>query len=323
MIKAILVGAGRIALSHLPHIIFHPKIDLVAIVEPNRISRFLFRRLTKIPVIDDLRRLDDESYDSAFVLTPPSTHFLIVRSLLKKKKNVLLEKPLSLNPNDSQQLLELAKKNQVQFSVGYVYRFHPMFRKLKHMLNDEVQKEVISAKMNMLGNVVSKETPRTWRNTGIGSGCIYDYGCHVIDLSLYLFGKPSSTYCLEKKELFQDGVVDKFIAELVYNEEFKLQVNCNWADSTVRKAGIEIEICTKNEIIWTDGQLLHVRGAKEESFTIKDLNTNVSYYLRGEEFQNQLDEFVTQISTESLDFEGAEDASFCDKIISELHECKL
>lgn len=323
MIRSIVVGAGRIALSHLPHIIFHPKIDLVAIVEPNRVARFLFRRLTKIPVIDDISRLDDDLYDSAFVLTPPSTHFLIVSNLLRKKKNVFLEKPLSLNPNDSQQLLELAQKYQVQFSVGYVYRFHPIFRKLKSILSERVASEIMSAKINMLGNVVSKETPKTWRNTGVGSGCIYDYGCHVIDLSLYLFGRPSITNCLEKKELFQEGVVDKFIAELVYDKEFKLQVNCDWANSTVRKAGIEIEICTKNEVIWTDGQLLQIRGAKQENLTIKDLNTDVSYYLRGEEFQNQLDEFVKQANTKKLNFDGAEDASFCDEIISQIHECKL
>lgn len=323
MIRSIVIGAGRIALSHIPHIIFHRKIELVAIVEPNRVARFIFRRLTNIPVIDDLGRLDDFLYDSAFVLTPPSTHFLIVSNLLKKKKNVFLEKPLSLNPNDSQKLLELAKKNKVQFSVGYVYRHHPIFRKLKHILSDELQSKITSAKIKMLGNVVSKETPKTWRNNGVGSGCIYDYGCHVIDLSLYLFGKPSSTNCIEKKELYQEGVVDKFIAELVYEKQFNLQVNCDWANSNVRKAGIEIEICTQNEVIWTDGQLLQVRSVKEKNLTIKDLNTDVSYYLRGEEFQNQLDEFVTQANTKKFNLEGAEDACFCDKIISQLYECNL
>jgi len=321
--RSIVIGAGRIALSHLPHIIFHPKIDLVAIIEPNWVARFIFRKLTNIPVMDDLSKLDNDFYDSAFILTPPKTHFSIASVLLKKKKNIFIEKPLSLHPKDSHQLLELAKKNQVQFSVGYVYRFHPIFRKLKLILSKEEQNEIISAKIQMLGNVVSKQTPKTWRNTGIGSGCIYDYGCHVIDLSLYLFGKPSFTNCLEKKELFQEGVVDKFLAELVYGEKFKLLVNCDWANSSVRKAGIEIEIKTNNGVIWTDGQLLQIRGVREENITIKNLNTDVPYYLRGEEFQNQLDDFVTQINTKKINLEAAEDASFCDKIISELHECKL
>ena len=325
MIRVIIIGAGRIALSHLPHILIHPKIELVAIVEPNIAARFIIEKLSQVKVVNRLEKLKPSDYDAAFVLTPPSTHFQIGKSLLEQGKHLFLEKPLSLDPNHSEKLYQLAKQNKVEISVGYVYRFLPVFVKFKELLDNLKSKEILSAKINMCGNVVTEKTPKTWRNMGIGSGCIYDYGCHAIDLSLFLFGKPDEVICLEKHELFQEGVVDKFSAKLKFknNNNFDLDLNCNWADESVRKAGITIEINSHDLSLWTDGQLLKMSGESNLNLSIKNLNTDVPYYLRGEEFQNQLDQFITNITSRALNYKSAKHAVICDKIISQLYECKL
>lgn len=325
MIKAVIIGAGRIALSHLPHIRNHPDIELVAIVEPNTVARFIIKRLTRVRVISSLNKLKCSDYDAAFVLTPPQTHFPITKSLLDQAKHVFLEKPLSLRPDHSRQLLELAKKNKVEFAVGYVYRFHPVFMKLKELLINTSLEDIVSAEIVMSGNVVSANTPKTWRNVGLGSGCIFDYGCHSIDLSLFLFGRADNVVCLEKHELYQMGVVDKFKARLEFrtNKKFDLNINCNWADSNVRKAGITIKINSCEQSLWTDGQLIKGSGKNSFELSFKDLNTDVPYYLRGEEFQNQLDHFVSSVASSAASYQGAEHAVICDQIISQLHEHKL
>jgi scyllo-inositol 2-dehydrogenase (NADP+) len=325
MISVIVIGAGRIALSHLPHILSHDDVDLVAIVEPNIISRLIFKRLFSVNVVASLDKLPIDSYDCAFILTPPQTHFSIANSLLKEGKHVFLEKPLSLNPDHSYQLVKMARKKSVQFSVGYVYRFHPVFMKVKALLESGLYGDIDSAQIDMLGNVVSAETPITWRNVGVGSGCLYDYGCHVLDLSLFLFGRPNQVTCLDKEELFQKGVVDKFEAKLSHKaeSEFDCHISCNWADSSVRKAGITINIRTTKNTLWCDGQLIRIRGAIAKELSIKDLNTDVSFYLRGEEFQNQLDSFLISINQNNLSYQSAEDAALCDDLIAQLHKVNL
>ena len=325
MIKSVIIGAGRIALSHLPHILIHPKVKLVAIVEPNIIARFVIKRLTRVRVVSSLDKLKCSDYDAALVLTPPQTHFPITKSLLNQGKHVFLEKPLSLKPDHSRQLLELAKKNKVEFAIGYVYRFHPVFMKLKELLIERSSEDIVSAEIAMFGNVVSADTPKTWRNVGLGSGCIFDYGCHAIDMSLFLFGRADEVICLEKHELYQKGVVDKFSAKLKFqhNKNFDLDLNCNWADTNTRKAGITIHINFHESSLWTDGQLIKISGSNKSEFSIKNLNTDVPYYLRGEEFQNQLDHFVSCISSSALSYIGSEHAVICDQIISQLHEHKL
>tara|TARA_B100001059_G_C17835385_1_gene587707 strand:- start:1280 stop:2257 length:978 start_codon:yes stop_codon:yes gene_type:complete len=325
MIRAVIIGAGRIALSHIPHISIHPKIELVAIVEPSIVARFIIKRLSRVKVISSIDKLAYSDYDAAFILTPPHTHFQITKPLLDEGKHIFLEKPMSLDPCQSHKLLELAKKNKLEFTVGYVYRHHPLFMRFKELLEKMVSEGILAAEINMCGNVVSEETPKTWRNKGVGSGCIYDYGCHVINLALFLFGKPDEVICTEKKELFQEGVVDKFSARLGFknHKNFDLNVNCNWADTTVRKAGISIKIDSYDHSMWTDGQLLKLSGKNNLELSIKDVDTDVSYYLRGEEFQNQLDQFVASIISRSLNYQNLEHAVICDEIISQLHECKL
>jgi scyllo-inositol 2-dehydrogenase (NADP+) len=325
MIRAVIIGAGRIALSHLPHILNHPDIEPVAIVEPSRIVRFMINKLTGVRVVARLDKVDRASFDCAFILTPPQTHFDIGNSLLDDGKHVFLEKPLTLNPDQSERLINIAKDRKVQFSVGYVYRFHPVYNKLKEMLDCGEYGAIRSSEITMLGNVVSQASPKTWRNVGLGSGCLFDYGCHVIDLSLFLFGRPDQVVCIDKQELFQIGVVDKFKAKLEYRglSHFDSDIFCNWADGHVRKAGIVINIIMDNNSLWTDGQLIKVRGDNTLDYSIKDLNTDVPYYLRGEEFKIQLDCFVTAITNNKINYTNAEDAVFCDRVIFDLHEKKL
>jgi len=323
LVRILVVGAGRISLSHIPHILTHSKSDLVGIVEPGRISRFIIKILANVPVYSSLNKVPKNSFDGAFILTPPSTHFNLAYSLLDAGKHVFIEKPLTLSPNHSKQLVELAMSKNVQISVGYVYRYHPVFMHLKTELEKDIFESINSVEISMSGNVVSSETPKTWRNTGLGSGCIFDYGCHVIDLSLFLFGRPDKVICLDKHEIFQKGVIDKFSATLSYEKDFNVNIVCNWADSSLRKAGIEIKIYTDKNIIWSDGQRIEISGDNPTKHTIKDLNTDVSYYLRGEEFQIQLDNFFSNIINKSKNYTGAEDAASCDEIIAKLYEYKL
>tara|TARA_Y100001980_G_C14512340_1_gene287767 strand:- start:791 stop:1324 length:534 start_codon:yes stop_codon:yes gene_type:complete len=174
----------------------------------------------------------------------------------------------------------------------------------------------------MRGNVVSSDSKITWRNLGKGSGCLYDYGCHVIDLSIFLFGKPNFVKCLSKEELYQPGVVDRFSANIDHADFFNItsRITCNWADATIRKAGLVLEIETQNHSIYTDGQTIKISGETTKSYSIKDLDTNVNFYLRGEEFQNQIETFFSSITNEKLSYEEIEDAVMADEVLLQIYE---
>lgn len=57
--------------------------------------------------------------------TPEGTHYPIARDCLKAHKHVLLEKPIAMEFWEADELIEIARRNQVKFTIGYSQRFNP------------------------------------------------------------------------------------------------------------------------------------------------------------------------------------------------------
>ena len=82
----------------------------------------------------------DETYDfcdSYIIATPPKTHFAIASNCLDRKKNVLVEKPLTLNVEDSYLLYEKAKKVDKTLAVGHLLLFHPAIKIIKKLIDSK------------------------------------------------------------------------------------------------------------------------------------------------------------------------------------------
>ena len=58
---------------------------------------------------------ESEEFDAAFVVTPTSTHSKIAKKLLESKKHVFVEKPLTYQSQDGEELAKLAEKNNRQY----------------------------------------------------------------------------------------------------------------------------------------------------------------------------------------------------------------
>jgi predicted dehydrogenase len=51
--------------------------------------------------------------------TPEANHYPIARDCLKAGKNVMLEKPIALELWEADELIQLAKRNNLKFTIGY------------------------------------------------------------------------------------------------------------------------------------------------------------------------------------------------------------
>ena len=76
--------------------------------------------------------------------TPEANHYPIARDCLKSGKNVMLEKPIALELWEADELIQLAKRNNLKFTIGYSQRFNPKIAFAKKKITD-----------GTLGNVVS------------------------------------------------------------------------------------------------------------------------------------------------------------------------
>ncbi|MDE1727049.1 MAG: Gfo/Idh/MocA family oxidoreductase [Thaumarchaeota archaeon] len=122
--------------------------------------------------------LGSEQFDAAFVCTPTSTHFEIARNLLQKKKNVFVEKPMTYLSREGEELLELAKKNKVVLTSGYIERFNPAVSLVKEYVRTKKYGELIMLEFHR-----ENRMPPHIKDVGI----IYDTSVHDIDTAMWLF----------------------------------------------------------------------------------------------------------------------------------------
>jgi myo-inositol 2-dehydrogenase/D-chiro-inositol 1-dehydrogenase len=76
--------------------------------------------------------------------TPEQNHFPIARDCLKAGKHVLLEKPISIELWEADELITLAKRGGIKFTIGYSQRFNTKIAYAKKKIADGTLGKVVS-----------------------------------------------------------------------------------------------------------------------------------------------------------------------------------
>ncbi len=122
--------------------------------------------------------MNAEKFDAAFVCTPTITHYELAKRLLEQKKNVFVEKPMTYLSNQGDELMELAKKNKVILTSGYIERFNPAVSLVKEYVKSKKYGELIMLEFHR-----ENRMPNHIKDVGI----IYDTSVHDIDTAMWLF----------------------------------------------------------------------------------------------------------------------------------------
>jgi len=95
--------------------------------------------------------------------TPESNHFPITRDCLKAGKHVLLEKPVAIELWEADELITLAKRGGLKFTIGYSQRFNPKIAFAKKKITDGTLGSVVSVLVSrhVTRNLGEKITGRT------------------------------------------------------------------------------------------------------------------------------------------------------------------
>jgi predicted dehydrogenase len=121
MVRAGVIGAGWWAtFAHLPALASHADAELVAIADrdPGR-ARIAAERFGVPRWFDDHRPLLELALDAVVVATPHHTHFELARDALLAGADVLVEKPMVIEPEHGRELVALARANGRALHVGH------------------------------------------------------------------------------------------------------------------------------------------------------------------------------------------------------------
>ncbi len=132
---------------------------------------------------------------ACFVHTPTHTHYAIIKTLLEHKIHVYVDKPISQNIKETEELIAYAKENKLILMTGFNRRFAPYTKKLKAIENK-----------NMIH--IQKHRANTQQDTQFAT---YDMMIHVIDTALHLLDEEIieiDTKLIEKNNHFQRAIVN-------------------------------------------------------------------------------------------------------------------
>ncbi len=307
MLKAGIIGLGKMGLSHAAIVAPHKDVDLVAVCDTSSLVLDGIKKFTGINVYDDYRKMiDSEILDFVIVATPTKFHFPMVKYALEKGIHTFCEKPFSLTIKEGEEMVSLAEKNNLVNQVGYHNHFIGTFRELRRLIKSGVLGELVHFTGEAYGPVVTKPKGGTWRSDpGEGGGCLFDYASHVINLIQEVIGRPVSAVGAQLKKIYSRDVEDAVYSVLKLESGLSGILSVNWSDETYRKMSTSISIIGKKGKIICDATELKIylkepdaQENLERGWTIKyitELAIPVDFYLRGEEYSAQIDNFVRHV----------------------------
>lgn len=312
MIKAAIIGLGKMGISHCAIVNAHPDVNLLAVCDTSTFVLDAFKKYSSLRCYTDfIKLIENEKPDCVFVATPTKFHFDIVKYALEKGIHVFCEKPFCLNMKQSSELVKLAEEKKLVNQVGYHNHFLGTFREMKRMIDSNLIGDIYHFFGEAYGPVVTREKSGSWRsNREEGGGCLFDYASHVLNLIQELVGKPVKASGTFLKSIYSKGVEDAVYTTLVLQNGISGQLSVNWSDETFRKMSTSLTVNGMKGKIICDATELKIylkQDAPGENLTrgwniryITDLCIPVNFYLRGEEYSAQIDYFIDHIKNNKV-----------------------
>jgi scyllo-inositol 2-dehydrogenase (NADP+) len=313
MTRIALVGLGKMGLSHLSLLRPLPGVEVVGVCDSTGYVLDVLGKYTGLPTFTDYAEmLRSATPDAVVVATPTHLHEPMVRAALEAGIHVFCEKPLVLDPVRGAALVRLAEEKGLVTQVGYHNRHVGSFQEAKRLVDLGAVGTVRGALAEAYGPVVVRTPGRSWRSRrGSGGGSLYDYAAHPLDLLTWYLGDPVSVNGAHLTSIHSTETDDAVAATISYATATAV-LNVNWSDDSQRKMSTRISL-------WGDAGRINVDRYEaqvylsgrapvpegyEEGWNVRygtDLQAAPVFYVRGEEYSQQLEDFVRRVAERDVE----------------------
>ena len=151
--------------------------------------------------------------DVVLVATPNNFHKDYCVRALESGKNVVCEKPVCMNMQELDEIFAAAERSGKLFTVHFNRRWDVDYNIVKDVLAQNLVGKPYQVYSRLFSN---RNIPGDWRTVkASGGGFLFDWGIHMIDQVLQLFGNPVSVHA-DLKNIYQPEVDDAIRLDLKY-----------------------------------------------------------------------------------------------------------
>jgi UDP-2-acetamido-3-amino-2,3-dideoxy-glucuronate N-acetyltransferase len=130
---------------------------------------------------------------TVMIALPAEMHWSFAKRALEAGKDVYIEKPITLDVNQAQELVDLARKRNLVLMVGHLLHYHPAIETIKTIVNSGQIGKII----NIVSNRLNLGIFRTNENS------LWSLAPHDLSVILSLCGNklPESVQCFGQANL--------------------------------------------------------------------------------------------------------------------------
>ena len=280
--KYLVIGCGSIGKRHTRNLV-SLNVGEVTVVDTNKKRLDHLRNDLPVRTFSELNEaLEADSYEAAFICTPPSLHVQQAITLAGRDIHCFIEKPLS---NDLEGIEELKKisesKNRTVF-IGYTVRFFPLIRKIQELIADNAIGKVLFLKASIGYYLPYWRPHEDYRkgygaNESLGGGIILD-ASHEIDYARLFLGEVEevSSVCRKLSSLEIDTEDYAEITMRHKNGAYS-HIHLDYLQTNYRRS-CEI-VGDKGMILWDINEgVLKQYGTKDKEYHVhyEGIGTNVN-----------------------------------------------
>ncbi len=202
--RVAMIGGGMISDVHLKALAAHRHVDLACLVEPNPTVREAQAAKYGIArgCADHREVLEDPSIEAVDVAVPHYLHCPITLDALAAGKHVICEKPIGLNLDEADRMIEAAEASSGRLLVKKYLRTCPHHTMARQIIRSGGIGRVylatgfISVQQRHIENDADN-----WRGNWekAGGGMLIDGGVHLIDLMQFMLGRATAVSATAKR----------------------------------------------------------------------------------------------------------------------------
>lgn len=299
MIKVGILGLGNIGAFHIRNaynaLKENVKIEACFDVVEQNFER-AGENIRRYTCLDEFFQQEKGRLDYVDICLPTFMHKDIAVRAMNAGFNVLCEKPMALNYNDSKEMCRVSEETGKKLMVAHVMRFSNEFNIVFEYIKNQTFGRVRNVKYSDYTTGLPEGHNNWFRNQQLSGGPIFDVHAHDIDTLLWFFGMPKALATTADRKDEQIGY-DSFSTNLMYDDMF-VSINCDFGlKANKHSSGRSFRINFENGYILKDGNV----------FVAVDKEGNETELLRGE----PTDVFYNEISYYCDCLEKDEDFERC------------
>lgn len=187
--------------------------------------------------VDWERCLGRNDLDAVVIATPPNTHYEIAMCALEANKHVFIEKPMTTDVEEAENIIALAKEKNLIVMVGHTFLYTPEVRKIK---------EIVDA--GILGDIQYIHASRLNLGKFQKSNVVLDLAPHDISIFNYLITGKMEKVFAKGYSFIHKEIVEVAFVTFEYSCGAVCHLHLSWLDP--KKCRTTTIVGTKKMLIY-------------------------------------------------------------------------